>query len=258
MPKELEDKMKREAAKHKDWSQEHKNALIYGTLRKTGWKPERERGGHGSLEDITVLEDATEGCSEVFMDEFRPHPVHSGYKSGNGRDKTPSDTGDMIAWGSDEFKHSDIGDVGDDGPGNVSALRDIGNGVHMGAPIDYFGPDTAYRAEEIDVHQYGWSYDPYPFKDFYKTEDKQFERTFRVREQDEYDSIPQPGTVTDSIPHTEAYGAVNHEGAGPEREWPDRRSFESQRQFARTNKERSMENTVDVSDLDTKESEDIR
>lgn len=256
MPKELEDKLKREAGTHKDWSDERKDAYVYGSLRKTGWKPKREQG-HGSLEDITFHEEATEGCSEIFMDELPPHAVHSGYQKGNGRDKTPPDGG-AIAWGSDKFKHLDIGEVGNDGPGNVSALRDIGNGVHIGAPIDYFGPDTDYRAEEIDTHQYGWSYDPYPFKDYYKTEDKQFERTFRVREQDEYDSTPQPGVVADNMPHTQAYGAVGHEGAGPEREVPDYRSFESQRHFARTNKERSQENTVDVSNLDTKHGDDIR
>jgi hypothetical protein len=43
MPKELEEKLKKEADKHKSWSKERKNAYIYGTLRNTGWKPSREK-----------------------------------------------------------------------------------------------------------------------------------------------------------------------------------------------------------------------
>ena len=42
MPDRLEKKLKREAAKHHNWSDEEKDAYVYGTLRKTGWKPRRE------------------------------------------------------------------------------------------------------------------------------------------------------------------------------------------------------------------------
>lgn len=41
MPKELEEKLAREASQ-KGLSGERKNAYIYGTLRKTGWKPKRK------------------------------------------------------------------------------------------------------------------------------------------------------------------------------------------------------------------------
>lgn len=256
MPKELEDKLKKEAGTHKDWTDERKDAYVYGSLRKTGWKPNREKG-HGSLEDITFHETATEGCSEVFFDDVKPHPIHSGNKKNGHKSNQELDSKSAVLFGSDTWEELDL-DGDPKLPGNSSALRDIGTGVHIGAPIDYFGPDTDYRAEEIDTHQYGWSYDPYPFKDYYKTEDKQFERTFRVMEQDEYDSTPQPGTVADSMPHVEAHGAVNHEGAGPERELADNRSFESQRRYARTNKERSQENQVDIAGLDTHEGKDIR
>ena len=34
MPKELHDKLKREAAKHKDWSEERKDRYVYGTMAK--------------------------------------------------------------------------------------------------------------------------------------------------------------------------------------------------------------------------------
>jgi hypothetical protein len=43
MPKAMEEKLKKEANKHKGWSKEHKLAYIYGTMRKTGWKPSREK-----------------------------------------------------------------------------------------------------------------------------------------------------------------------------------------------------------------------
>lgn len=42
MPTVLERKLKTEAATHKGWSAERKDAYVYGTLRKTGWKPRRE------------------------------------------------------------------------------------------------------------------------------------------------------------------------------------------------------------------------
>lgn len=41
MPKKLEEKLKREAAK-KHLSKERADAYVYGTLRKTGWKPKKK------------------------------------------------------------------------------------------------------------------------------------------------------------------------------------------------------------------------
>lgn len=254
MPKELEDRLKKQASK-KGYSGDRADAYVYGTMRKTGWKPEREK--HGSLEDISYHESATEGCSEVLFDDVKSHGVHSGYSKNGPKSNQELDSQGAIKFGNVDWEELDL----DGDPklaGNSSALRDIGTGVHIGAPIDYFGPDTNYRAEEIDPHQYGKDWEPFPFKDFYKTEDKQWERGFRVREQDEYDDTLTPGAVTDSQPSVEAHGAVNHEGAGPNRGIPDYRSFESQRQFARTNKDKSEEYAVDVADLDTKEGRDIR
>jgi len=44
MPKELETKLKRQAA-GKNWSEERKDAYVYGTMRnKTGWKPKTVLG----------------------------------------------------------------------------------------------------------------------------------------------------------------------------------------------------------------------
>ena len=42
MPVKLERKLKKEVAK-KNWSKQRKNAYVYGSLRKTGWKPTREK-----------------------------------------------------------------------------------------------------------------------------------------------------------------------------------------------------------------------
>ena len=48
MPKELENKLKHQAS-NKNWSEEKKNAYIYGTLRKTGWKPSTQKAFRGGL-----------------------------------------------------------------------------------------------------------------------------------------------------------------------------------------------------------------
>ena len=42
MPKKEEEKLRKQAAKN-GLKGERKDAYVYGTLRKMGWKPERER-----------------------------------------------------------------------------------------------------------------------------------------------------------------------------------------------------------------------
>ncbi len=42
MPKALEEKLQREVA-GKNWSEDRKNAYIYSTMRKTGWKPKKKK-----------------------------------------------------------------------------------------------------------------------------------------------------------------------------------------------------------------------
>ena len=44
MPVKLERQLKRRASK-KGLGRGRKNAYVYGTLRKTGWKPKREKKG---------------------------------------------------------------------------------------------------------------------------------------------------------------------------------------------------------------------
>lgn len=41
MPEALHKKLAAQVVK--SWSKERKNAYVYGTMRKTGWKPEREK-----------------------------------------------------------------------------------------------------------------------------------------------------------------------------------------------------------------------
>jgi len=44
MPEELERKLRYQVNRdHPNWSQERKNAYIYGVLRKTGWVPSHQR-----------------------------------------------------------------------------------------------------------------------------------------------------------------------------------------------------------------------
>ena len=45
MPKALEDKLKKEA-KSKGLGKERTNAYVYGTLRKTGWVPNKAAKNH--------------------------------------------------------------------------------------------------------------------------------------------------------------------------------------------------------------------
>jgi hypothetical protein len=213
----------------------------------------------GSLEDITYHEDAATQDSidgSPLDGSSYKHPVHDGLKGADG-DNPGFDTKGAVRWGGIFFEFD--GKV-ERTPETVSgaALRDIGNGVHYGAPVDYFGPDTDYRAEELDPHQYGRSYEPFPFKDVYKTGDKQWERGFRVLAQDEYDQTVTPGTVTDKQPMSEAHGAVNYQGAGPDRDVKDYRSFDSQRKYARTNKDAKEPYAVAITGLDTKDGDDIR
>lgn len=44
MPKKLERQLKRQVNQdHPNWSEERKDAYVYGTLRKTGWKPSHQK-----------------------------------------------------------------------------------------------------------------------------------------------------------------------------------------------------------------------
>jgi hypothetical protein len=58
MPVKLERELKRKVA-GKDWSDEKKDAYVYGTLRKTGWKPKREKKKelHAKLDGLIELKE---------------------------------------------------------------------------------------------------------------------------------------------------------------------------------------------------------
>ena len=43
MPARMERELRKEANKHKDWSEERKDRFIYGTMRKQGWTPSTQK-----------------------------------------------------------------------------------------------------------------------------------------------------------------------------------------------------------------------
>lgn len=49
MPKKMEERLKKQAKK-KGLKGKRKRAYIYGTMRKTGWKPQREKKSSYTLE----------------------------------------------------------------------------------------------------------------------------------------------------------------------------------------------------------------
>ena len=233
--------------------------IFYATANKRKQGPDVSgksgRVQHGSLLDIEFHEEAAQRDT-VMNDDVPPHPMHKGYDYFvAGQDQGWEEDGDEPAGHTSAVVHN--GRLG------MSANRDNGYGIHYGAPVDYFGPDTDYRAEEIDPSNYGRSYEPYPFRDYFKTDDKMEERTFRLREQDEYDTFATPGAVTDNQPQTQAYGAVNYQGAGPDGDDGkksgscDNRSFESQMKYLRANKD-APEYDAATSGLDTKKGDKIR
>lgn len=215
--------------------------IFYATANKKHQNPETQIK-HGSLEDITFLEEATDNMGDRLCPEFI-HPVHKGYD-------------DCVA-GALDPPALDGEDPEPFTKGKQSCNRDAGQGLHYGAPIEYFGPDTDYRAEEINPQDYGRDYDPFPFRDMFKDQKKDTRQNLRLLEESEYSELRTPGTITDSQPQTEAYGAVNHEGAGPERDISDYRSFRNQQRFRRNDAEPD-EDTPKISGRDTKYGEDIR
>src|SRR6266404_5483464 len=137
MPEKMEKALKEQASKHGDWSDEHKDKYVYGSMRKAGWKPSREK--HGSLNDIAFHEEAA--ISDVICPDFT-HPIHKGYKGGG--DDPRLESQGSVTWGALDPPEID-GRAPQFTKGKQSCNRDAGQGVHYGAPVDYFGPDTDYR-----------------------------------------------------------------------------------------------------------------
>ena len=51
MPKAMERRLKAQARK-KGYSKERTGAFVYGTMRKTGWKPGREQHGNAAMNKL--------------------------------------------------------------------------------------------------------------------------------------------------------------------------------------------------------------
>lgn len=207
---------------------------------KTGMKESQLRefaGSVGSLEDIDAMESYAKRKT-VMNGETVAHPIHKGYD-----DCVPGN----LDWPED----------GDEPKGaDRSSNRDNGYGLHYGAPVDYFGPDTAYRAEEINPHHYGRDYEPSPFKDYFKTGDKAEEVGLRLIEEYKYSEMATPGSVPDKgMEHTLAHSSISYEKVPTE--IADSRSFKSQQRFRRAQDE-VEDDMVKVTDVDTKWSKNIR
>ncbi len=76
MPKEMERKLKAEA-KSKGLSGEHADAYVYGTLRKTGWKPKPHHVATGSMHEIVHIDEGA-----MFGDRVVSDPCGSEEHSG--------------------------------------------------------------------------------------------------------------------------------------------------------------------------------
>jgi hypothetical protein len=66
-------------------------------------------------------------------------------------------------------------------------------------PVHYDGPETHIHIEELDRDHYGRDYEPAPFKDLFKTEDKSEQRNIRQREADEYFDRGSPGYIRENL-----------------------------------------------------------
>lgn len=191
----------------------------------------------GSLEDITFHEEAA--TCDTAIDVSESHPMHKGY--------------DDVVFGKDS------GWSGGDGAGvaaNPSNNRDNGYGIHYGAEVDYFGPDTDYRAEEINPQDYGRDYDPFPFRDMFKDQSKDTRPNVRLQEEEEYSELRTPGTVNNKpFKDSMAHGSMSYEKVPTD--LPDSRGFGAQQKFRR-NIEEPDADTPKVSGRDTKMGKNIR
>lgn len=209
-----------------------------GQPSKSGMNQAQGSPNIGSLEDIDAMEGYATRKTVMNGEEGGSHALHKGY--------------DDVVYGTDDGWKED----GNEPKGaERSANRDNGWGIHYGAQVDYFGPDTDYRAEEINVHHYGRDYEPAPFKDLFKTEEKAEECGIRLREEYDYSDIETPGTIGKSNVAAEAHGAINY--AKVKCDIDESRTFKDQQRFRRTQAE-VEDDRVATGGLDTKYGKDMQ
>lgn len=161
------------------------------------------------------------------------HPVHKGY--------------DDITWGKLDPPALD-GESMQITPGKQSCNRDAGQGIHYGATVDFYGPDTDFRAEEINPHHYGRDYNPLPLRDYFKAEKSDDRQNLRLVDEYAYEEIETPGTVpSKGLESSLAWGAISYEKVPSEMD--DNRSFKSQREYRRSQAEMDEDSPI-VKDLD--------
>lgn len=156
------------------------------------------------------------------LDGSFTHPVHKGY--------------DYITPGRLDPPSLDAHEVKQFTKGKQSCNRDTGQGVHYGAEVDFYGPDTDFRTEEINPHHYGRDYEPFPLRDYFKDEKKDERLSLRLMDEYEYEEVATPGTVAQKgSPSSMAWGSISYEKVPTEND--DYRSFDSQREFRRSQAE---------------------
>jgi hypothetical protein len=199
----------------------------------------RDFASGGSLEDIEAMEGYAERSTVMNGEEGGTHAIHKGY--------------DDCVYGDDRGWKED----GDEPKGSeFSANRDNGWGLHYGAPVEYFGPDTNYRAEEINPQDYGRDYDPFPFRDMFKDQKKDTRQNLRLLEEAEYAQLRTPGTIDNkAFESSLAHGSTSYEKVPTD--LPDSRGFGAQQKFRRSSGEPD-EDTPKVSGRDTKHGKNIR
>ena len=180
-------------------------------------KSTKEKPGR-SLVDIEYHEGAD--TLKKVDDEFT-HPVHKGY--------------DTVVYGKLDPPDHDGSGAAQFTKGKQSCNRDIGQGLHYGAPVVDRGPETEFRVEEINPQHYGRDWEPAPWKDYFKTEDKAEELGIRREEDLEYQDCESPGAVSGAFESSLAYGTISFERIPTEN--TDHRTYKSQQKFRRAQNE---------------------
>lgn len=200
-----------------------------GQLSDFASKKETKNKPGRSLVDVEFHEKADK--SRVVDDAF-VHPLHKGY--GKGGDDPGLESKGAITWGALDPPSID-GDAPQFTKGSQSCNRDIGQGIHYGAPVNDRGPETEFRVEEINPQHYGRDYEPSPYKDLFKTGYKSRELNIRNEADLCYQDCETPGAVTGEYESSIAYGTTSYKKVPVELE--DNRTYSRQQKYARENHE---------------------
>ena len=126
--------------------------------------------------------------------------------------------------------------------------REVEDGPSYELSVEFYGPDTPFRTEEINPHHYGRDYNPLPLRDYFKAEKSDDRQNLRLVDEYAYEEIETPGTVpSKGLESSLAYGSISYEKIPSEND--DNRSFKSQREYRRSQAEMDEDVPI-VKDLD--------